>query len=61
MNEFILMTDSTADMPESFYRENQIPVLSLTYTLENRTYTLSDSLSMPQFYDKLRQGAMPVT
>ena len=25
MNEFILMTDSTADMPESFYRENQIP------------------------------------
>ena len=37
MNEFILMTDSTADMPESFYRENQIPVLSLTYTLENRT------------------------
>ena len=34
MNEFILMTDSTADMPESFYRENQIPVLSLTYTLE---------------------------
>ena len=61
MNEFILMTDSTADMPESFYRENQIPVLSLTYTLENRTYTLSDSLPMPQFYDKLRQGAMPVT
>ena len=61
MNEFILMTDSTADMPESFYRGNQIPVLSLTYTLENRTYTLSDSLPMPQFYDKLRQGAMPVT
>lgn len=61
MSEFILMTDSTADMPESFYRENQIPVLSLTYTLDDHTYTLADSLPMTQFYDKLRQGAMPVT
>ena len=61
MNDFILMTDSTADMPEPFYRENQIPVLSLTYTLENRTYTQSDSLPIPQFYDKLRKGALPVT
>ena len=61
MNDFILMTDSTADMPEPFYRENQIPVLSLTYTLENRTYTQSDSMPIPQFYDKLRKGALPVT
>lgn len=61
MSEFILMTDSTADMPESFYREHQIPVLSLTYTLDDHTYTLVDSLPMTQFYDKLRQGAMPVT
>ena len=38
MNEFILMTDSTADMPESFYRENQIPVLSLTYTPVSYTH-----------------------
>ena len=61
MSEFILMTDSTADMPESFYCENQIPVLSLTYTLDDYTYTLADSLPMTKFYDKLRQGAMPVT
>ena len=42
MSEFILMTDSTADMPESFYRENQIPVLSLTYTLDAVSYTHLD-------------------
>ena len=40
MNEFILMTDSTVDMPESFIRENQIPCFILTYTRESYTYIL---------------------
>ena len=39
MSDFILITDSTADMPDSFYAQHQIPVLSLTYTMRGRTYT----------------------
>lgn len=61
MSDFILITDSTADMPDSFYAQHQIPVLSLTYTMRGRTYTQTDSLPMKEFYDQLRQGEMPVT
>lgn len=61
MSDFILMTDNTADLPVSFYQENDIPVMSLTYTLEGTTYDQDNSLPMKEFYQKMREGAMPVT
>ena len=61
MSDFILMTDNTADLPVSFYQENDIPVMSLTYTLEGTTYDQDNSVPMKEFYQKMREGAMPVT
>lgn len=61
MSNFRIVTDNTADMPESFYQEHQIEVLSLTYMLEGQTYDRHHSLSMPEFYQKMRAGAMPST
>ena len=61
MRDFILMCDSTADLPVSFYQENQIKVVPLTYTLNGSTYEQNSGLSSHQFYEEIRLGHMPVT
>ena len=61
MCDFILMTDSTADLPISFYQDNQIRVVPLTYTLNGSTYEQNNGLSSHEFYEQIRMGHMPVT
>ena len=61
MRDFILMCDSTADLPVSFYQDNQIKVVPLTYTLNGSTYEQNNGLSSHQFYEEIRLGHMPVT
>lgn len=61
MKDFIIMTDSTADLPDSYLKEHDIAVISLPYTLEGTTYTKENSLSEKDFYEKMRNGSMPTT
>ena len=61
MRDFILMTDSTADLPVSFYHDNQIKVVPLTYTLNGSTYEQNNGLSSHEFYEQIRMGHMPIT
>ncbi len=60
--EYIITSDTTCDLPESYCRENNIPLLSVDYTLEGVSYSGSDPLITPeQFYAKMRSGALPQT
>lgn len=61
MNDYIIMTDSTADLPDSYLKEHNIAVISLPYTLDGVTYTKENSLSEKDFYDKMRNGSLPTT
>lgn len=61
MKDYIIMTDSTADLPDSYLKEHHIPVISLPYTLDGVTYTKENSLSEKDFYDKMRNGSLPTT
>ena len=58
MNPFIIITDSGADLPEAYCKEHDIPVLPLPVTLDGVTY---DTMDVKEFYQKLRNGAMPTT
>ena len=44
-----ITTDNTADLPYSFYKENDIDFLFLPYTLEDKQYTLENELPVAEF------------
>ena len=61
MRDYIIMTDSTADLPDSYLTEHNIAVISLPYTIDGVTYTKENSLPEKEFYDKMRAGSLPTT
>ena len=61
MSEFLIVTDSTTDLPKSYYEEKGIPVVSLSYIMDGVTYEDMNGLSSQEFFDKIRNGSMPTT
>lgn len=61
MQKFIITTDNMGDLPDSYYKEHQIPYMCLIYLLDGVTYTEENKLSSKEFYDKMRNGSMPTT
>ena len=61
MNEFLIVTDSTTDLPKSFYVDKGVPVVSLSYIMDGVTYEDMNGLSGKEFFDKIRAGSMPTT
>ncbi|MEM1484197.1 DegV family protein [Oscillospiraceae bacterium PP1C4] len=62
MNEYIIATDSNADMVPGFTAQNNVLEMELTYTIEDKTYRCNDpALSRTEFYNKMRSGNMPIT
>ena len=61
MNGFAITTDNMGDLPESFYKENEVGCAYLSYTMEGKQYSYPDFLPEKEFYDRIRGGAMPTT
>lgn len=64
MKDYVIVTDSTTDLPNSFAEENNLVVLPLTFRLENKDYKNyldNRDLSPKEFYEKMRNGNQPVT
>ena len=60
MAEFVIITDSAADLPDHIVKELGVPVVPLTYFVDDVAYTnYPDHSEMPvsEFYAKLRAGA----
>lgn len=59
-----ITTDTTCDLPVSFYKEHNIPIVGLSYRLQSgEEYTEGSANDMPikEFYDYLRNGGMATT
>lgn len=61
MSEFKMVTDTSADLPASYLKENNIEVLSLAYTIDGDTYTWENPMDEHEFYTRMRKGSMPTT
>ena len=61
MSEFVITTDNNSDLPKEYYREHELGVISLTYTLDGSTYNMYTALSDHEFYERMRRGSMPTT
>ena len=61
MREFKILTDNTADLPESYIQAHDLTLAWLPYLLDGETYTRENTLDYPTFYARMRAGSMPTT
>lgn len=61
MKRYIITTDTTADLPETYIEEHGLGIMSLSYTIEGETYDRSHPLPVQNFYAKMRNGSLPTT
>lgn len=61
MKNFVITTDTTADLPADYVEKHNLGIMSLTYTLEDITYSWENPLPTKDFYDKMRNGSLPTT
>lgn len=63
MNNYIIATSSTADLPKSFTNEPDLFFLPYTFTINGHDYEDDFGKSIPfsEFYKSVREGAMPST
>lgn len=61
--KFVIVTDSSCDMPQEYLQQNEIEVVNLGFTMGNVNYEgeFGEKISIQDFYAKLREGAMPTT
>lgn len=64
MNEYVLMTDSSADLPDKLVRELGVEVLPLSFTIKGKTHLNwpdNHEMSAKAFYRQLRDGEVATT
>lgn len=61
MRNFIITTDSTADLSPEYVEKHQLRIMSLPYTIDGTTYTWENPMPVKEFYDKMRGGSLPTT
>lgn len=64
MSKFVILTDSTTDLPASLAEKLEILVLPLRFNLNGKAYTNyldARELDPKAFYDAVRDGAQPTT
>lgn len=61
MKDFIISTDSTADLPAEYIAEHNLFIHPLYYNIDGEIYGYEKNLSPEEFYDRMRKGTMPTT
>ena len=64
MSDYVLLTDSSADLTDKLMREMGVEVLPLSFTIKGKTlfnYPDNREMSAKAFYRLLREGEMATT
>ena len=61
MKDFLISTDTTADLPESFVKDNNIDIHTLFYAFGDVIYGTDNIMPEKEFFDRMRNGEMPTT
>lgn len=61
MKQYVIFSDSTADLPEEYIKEHEIVNIPLYYNMDGVLYGGDTDLSVKDFYDRMRGGEMPTT
>ncbi len=61
MKKYLITTDTTCDLPKEYLNEHNIGMLPLYYSINETVYGEENQLSPRDFYNMMRNGAMPTT
>ena len=61
MRPYVITTDSSADLENSYLKEHQIGVVSLNCLMDGEIYNEENPLPVKEVYARIRAGAMPTT
>lgn len=64
MNDFLIVTDATCDMPREYLKENGVVCLPMLYSVDGVDYLLmgdGTEMGMQEFYAKMRAGSVTKT
>jgi DegV family protein with EDD domain len=61
MREYVLVSDSTADLPADVISNMDVEIIPFSYSINDEIFEYSMKEDVTDFYAKLRKGAMPVT
>lgn len=61
MASFAITTDSSSDLPFPYLQKNEIGLMSLKYMIDGQTYDAFHPMPDHDFYEQMRQGALPTT
>lgn len=61
--DIVIITDSCSDLPLSYIKEHNLPIINYTYNNQGTEFIddLGQTISHKEFYDLIREGAMPTT
>jgi len=58
---YVLVTDSSSDLPWSYYKEHSLPFLSLTVTIGDESFPDDGTMDSKTFFGRLRAGEVAST
>lgn len=61
MEEFKIITNTTADLPSAYIEENNLGMVFFNYIMEGESYGPGRELDWKAFYARMREGSMPTT
>lgn len=61
MQKFIITTDTTCDLPQEYISQHNLMQIPLYYSFNGTIYGDKNELEPREFYNTMRQGAMPTT
>lgn len=61
MREYVICTESFADLPMDYMSKNNLGYVNSSYTIDGVTYGAGQQLSPEEFYSRVRAGSMPTT
>lgn len=61
MNQYVITSDSTCDLPDDYIGRHNIKLFPLYYSMNGIIYGGDKDLEPKEFYNTMRQGVMPTT
>ncbi len=61
LSGFKIITNTTADLPLDYVKENNLGLMVFNYTIKGETYSRGHELDWKEFYAMMRDGNMPTT
>ncbi len=61
MRNYVIITDTTCDLPAEYVAEHGIKIIPLCYMLDDVIYGSDKNMDVKEFYDCMRGGKMPST